>query len=128
MIVIDTSALIAILQSEPEADAFQSLLEGNERCLIAAPTKLETLLVAAKRPTGPADVRSLIRLMGIQVADWTDALADIATGAFLRYGKGRHPAALNFGDCMSYALARSVDAPLLFKGGVFAKTDVRRAL
>lgn len=128
MIVVDTSALIAILQSEPEAPAFQSIL-SRTACVIGAATKLETLLVASRRPTGQADVRTLIAACGIDIVPWTDDLTEIAAAAFLRYGKGReHPARLNFGDCMAYALAKSLDAPLLYKGGDFALTDVRSAV
>lgn len=128
MIVIDTSALIAILQDEPESALLLDALEKTSHCLIGAPTKFETLLVAAKRPTGQADVRAVLRSLQCEVADWTNDLADIAAEAFLRYGKGRHPAALNFGDCMAYALAKSLDAPLLFKGDDFNKTDIRPVL
>ena len=65
---------------------------------------------------------------GIETVDWTNSLADIATEAFMRFGKGRHKASLNFGDCMAYALAKSLDAPLLYKGDDFAKTDIESAL
>ena len=66
---------------------------------------------------------------GIRIEPWTDRHADIAQDAFTRYGKGQgHPAQLNFGDCMSYALAKSLDMPLLYKGGDFALTDIRSAI
>lgn len=69
--------------------------------------------------------QDLIDSCSIEVADWTEALSDIATQAFLRFGKGRHSAGLNFGDCMAYALAKSLDVPLFYKGNDFAKAGVR---
>lgn len=127
MIVVDTSALIAILQSEPEAEHFLDVLERSAQCLIGAPTRFEALLVTARHPTGQADLLTLIDELAIEIVDWTSAHADFANCAFLEYGKGQHPAKLNFGDCMAYALAKSMNAPLLFKGDDFALTDVRRA-
>ncbi len=128
MIVVDTSALIAILQDEAEAGDFFTLLSEETDCRIGAPTKFELLMVAVRKPTGQEDVRQLLSVLNVATIDWTDKLADIAATAFLSYGKGRHPAALNFGDCMSYALAKSLGAPLLFKGDDFSKTDIRSAL
>jgi ribonuclease VapC len=126
--VVDTSALIAILQNEAEAGDFFTLLSDEVDCQIGAPTKFELLMVAARKPTGQEDVRQLLSVLNVATIDWTDQLADIAAKAFLTYGKGRHPAALNFGDCMSYALAKSRSAPLLFTGDDFSKTDIRSAL
>ena len=128
MIVVDTSVLIAILQGEPEAEHFLEVLSGEPRCVLGAPTKFEALLVAAKRPNGQADLNAFIDELGIKVIDWTDDHASIASEAFLRFGKRRHKANLNFGDCMSYALAKSLNAPLLFKGDDFALTDITSAL
>ncbi len=70
----------------------------------------------------------LLEKFGIEIVDWTGQFADLATDAFGKYGKGRHKAALNFGDCMAYALAKSLDAPLLYKGDDFALTDLRSAV
>lgn len=128
MIVIDTSAVIAILQDEAEAEAFQDRIAGSSARLIAAPTKLEMLLVSSRRPNGPEIVRALIDELDCEVVEWTDSLSDIAFDCFLRYGKARHPAALNFGDCMAHALAKSLDVPLLFKGDDFSQTDIKSAL
>lgn len=75
-----------------------------------------------------ADTEALLARPRFRIVPWSDALVAIARDAFLTYGKGRHPAGLNFGDCMSYALAKSLDAPLLYKGEDFAKTDVRSAV
>ncbi len=127
MIVVDTSVLIAILQDEPEASDFLTIISSG-RSVVGAPTQFETLLVAAKHPTGQADIGKLIASSSIECVPWTLQHATIAADAFLRFGKGRHKAALNFGDCMAYALAKSLDAPLLFKGNDFALTDIRSAL
>ncbi len=130
MIVVDTSALVSILKSEPDAAQFAVTLAEASRVVIAAPTKFELLLVMARsqHEDGVEDARLLLAANAIETADWTDDLADIATSAFLRYGKGHHKAGLNFGDCMAYALAKSLDAPLLFKGEDFASTDITPAL
>ena len=77
---------------------------------------------------GIVELQSLIAANSIEVISWTEELADVAADAFLRFGKGRHSAKLNFGDCMAYALAKSLDAPLLYKGADFARTDIRSAL
>ena len=79
-------------------------------------------------PDGIVELNLLIEANDIEVVSWTSELADAAAEAFLRFGKGRHPAKLNFGDCMAYALAKSLDAPLLYKGDDFARTDIRSAL
>lgn len=126
MIVIDTSALIAILQCEPEQGKFLNIL-SESHVAIGAPTRFEALLVAARHPHGQQDVRDLLSRIEAETFDWTETLSDVAADAFLRFGKGRHRAHLNFGDCMAYALAKSLDAPLLFKGDDFGKTDVKIA-
>lgn len=76
---------------------------------------------------GVSQLRLLMDYADIETIAWTKEMSDIAFDAFFRFGKGNHPAKLNFGDCMAYALAKSLDAPLLFKGGDFAQTDVRVA-
>jgi ribonuclease VapC len=121
---------MAILLGEPEAARFLQRLKAGERVVMAAPTKLELGMVATGK-LGDAcleQLRAMLLALRIEVLDWTDALANAATDVFLRYGKRRHPAKLNFGDCMSYALAKSLDVPLLYKGDDFAKTDIRSAL
>jgi ribonuclease VapC len=129
LIVVDTSAVIAILQEEPDSATLMQALANTSRPVIGAPTKFELLMVASRPPGREDDARQFLDAIGCEVADWTNELADIATEAFLCYGKGRgHAAKLNFGDCMSYALAKSLDAPLLFKGDDFTKTDIRSAL
>lgn len=128
MIVIDTSALMAILEDEPEAAEFDDVLRGGSGAVMGAPTLFELNMVAFSRKSdeGLETVRALLESYAIDVREWGLREAQLALDAFARYGKGRHPAALNFGDCMAYALARSLDAPLLFKGDDFAVTDVRR--
>ena len=96
---------------------------------MAAPTKVEMLMVAIgrKRIEAKAVALDLLEQYRIEVVDFTDLLTALAIDAFDRYGKGRHKASLNFGDCIAYALAKSLDAPLLFKGNDFALTDIRPA-
>jgi ribonuclease VapC len=130
MIAIDSSALIAILRREPEADDFLHIITNAEGCLLSAVSLLETSLVLAGR-TGDAtawtELDALIARAGIEVVAQDAELAKIARAAFLRYGRGRHPVALNLGDCASYALAKHRDLPLLFKGEDFSRTDLRPA-
>ena len=131
MIVVDTSILVAILRQEPDGTFWMNRLLSEARLAIGAPTKFELLLVMTRGQgvIGASDANALLDVLKLDVIDWTDAMADIASEAFATYGKGLgHRAALNFGDCMAYALAKSLDAPLLFKGNDFALTDVKRAL
>ncbi len=129
MIVVDTSALIAILRAEPDAEVFIDALQASPRCVMAAPTQFEMLMVALGRRSeeGQAAADALLVEYQIEIIGWTHAHADLAIEAFRKFGKGRHKAALNFGDCMAYALAKSLDAPLLYKGNDFALTDLRAA-
>ena len=98
--------------------------------MIGAPTKFELLMVMARWRQKPAvDLAvSLLGTIGAKVVPWDDALTMLVVKAEFDFGKGRHPANLNFGDCMAYALAKSLDSPLLFKGDDFSKTDVKSAL
>ena len=124
--VIDTSALAAIFFHEPERDAFRNAIVAASSRLISAATVLEAGMVIEGRRGGGAGrefdlfiVRAQIKIVPIDVE-----LADLARAAWRKYGKGRHPAGLNFGDCFSYALAKATGEPLLTKGGDFARTDV----
>jgi len=129
MIVIDTSALIAILREEPSADRLLCVLRDASERRISAATWVETSIVAAGRRGSERDMDRLDALLQTLVMTVTPVdlrQARLARAAFLAYGKGRHPAGLNFGDCFSYALAKAFDAPLLFVGGDFSKTDVQR--
>ncbi|KST58027.1 hypothetical protein AO398_23325 [Methylobacterium sp. GXS13] len=91
---------------------------------MAAATYLECAIVASRAADGRAVLNAWIRARHIALGPVDHAVAQVAADAFARYGKGRHPAGLNFGDCFAYALARSLNAPLLFKGDDFARTDV----
>lgn len=133
MIVVDTSALIAIYFREAEAPQFEQALFDARQAVIAAPTALEFIMVGQgnvlrrPKPTGEPD--ALLSRPGLRIEPWTDYHLTVARNAFARFGKGQgHPAQLNFGDCMAYALAKSLDAPLLYKGDDFACTDIRAAI
>jgi ribonuclease VapC len=133
LIAVDTSALIAILLREYDASAFEEAIFQNQRIFIGAPTAFEFTMVAYIRtraePESDADAARLLALPGLEIVSWTQGHVALADAAFRRFGKGQgHPAQLNYGDCMSYALARALDVPLLFKGGDFALTDVVPAL
>jgi ribonuclease VapC len=128
--VLDTSALLAMLLAEPERDAFITLLSNAEDPLVSAATLVEASIVMHAK-TGAAGVRDLDQLLitaGVRCIAVDDEQARLARDAFVRYGKGQSPAALNFGDCFSYALARAAGRPLLFKGNDFSKTDATPAL
>ncbi len=130
MIAVDTSALIAILRLEPEADAYLEIMSSTEGRIISAMTLFETSMVLAGPRGQHADLRPLddfLKRASIATVPFDFAQSIAARSAFLTYGKGRHPAALNFGDCASYALAQSRMVPLLYKGEDFAKTDVTPA-
>jgi len=126
VIVLDTSAIVAILRAEIEARSFLQIIVDEDRCLLSAVGLFEASMVMIGR--GPAaaanDLDALVRRRGIEIVPFDEEQARQSRSAFVRFGKGRHPAALNFGDCVSYALARSLGLPLLFKGTDFAKTDV----
>ncbi len=128
--VLDTSALLALLLDEPEAEAYRVALEEDDTRLVSAATLLEAAIVIETR-TGDAGGRELDLLLhkaGIAVvAVDADQIAE-ARRAYRRFGRGRHVAGLNFGDVFAYALARSAGEPLLFKGEDFSKTDVGRVL
>jgi len=129
-LIVDSSAVIALIAAEPEAARIRNrLLAEGSRPAMAAPNHLEILMVLAGRHgDSRAIVDRLLDAFGIAIVPFSAELVIPAQEAFLRFGKGRHPAKLNFGDCIAYALARSLDAPLLFKGGDFALTDIVPAL
>ena len=123
MIAVDTSALMAILLGEPEADACADALATNDRIVISAATVAEALIVARRRNVG-AEMASLIDGLGLETANITLAAARRVADCCAQWGKGVNPAGLNFGDCFAYEVARSHDCPLLFVGEDFARTDV----
>jgi ribonuclease VapC len=128
--VIDTSALVAILFGEPDAKKFAEALDAAPVRLVSAVTRVELTFVVEGRKgsAGRADLELLLRDGGFDIISVTPQQADIAVDAFRRFGRRRHRAGLNIGDCFSYALAVASDHPLLFKGKDFAQTDIRSAL
>jgi ribonuclease VapC len=130
VIAVDTSALIAILFLQPDAEAFQHRLSLEDVCLSAVSLQEASMVLAGRLrdETAWEELDDLVRITPIEVVGNDRILAELSRLAFLRFGKGRHPAALNFGDCASYALAKHRDIPLLFKGTDFAKTDIVPAL
>lgn len=127
MIVVDSSALIAIVQDEPLAEACSLVLADNEDFLITAPTLTEVLVVSARQGVDH-EVRHLIESFDFEIIPLTADRAYAAADAYRRFGKSFHPAKLNYGDCFSYVLAIEHDCPLLFVGDDFTKTDVRSAI
>jgi len=123
-IVIDTSALMAILLDEPEATACMDALATAEALSISAGTMAEALIVADRRGCGP-EMRRLIDGLGLAIAAVTPAMARLIADAYARWGKGVDPAGLNFGDCFAYALASETGSPLLYVGHDFAGTDLQ---
>lgn len=123
--VIDTSALLAILQDEPERRAFNEAIEAAETRVMSVASFVETSIVIEVRygAEGLLDLDLFLDRSGIELAAVDTEQASEARLAFSRFGRGRHPARLNFGDCFSYALARVRREPLLFKGADFSQTD-----
>lgn len=127
MIAVDTSALMAIALDEPQADALMSLLEAERSLAISAVTVAEALIVGRGRGVA-AEIHKVVDRFDFQVGVVDLAEARRVAGAYARWGKGMHAAALNFADCFAYALAKQQDCPLLFVGNDFARTDVRSGL
>lgn len=127
MIVVDTSALMAIVQDEPQANACIARLESEPDVLISAATVAEALIVAGRRGFEPR-MAHVIDAFGFTIAPVTPATARRVAAAYARWGKGVHPAALNFGDCFAYELARQNDCALLYIGEDFIRTDIASAL
>lgn len=128
--VIDTSAIIAILQDEPERRAFNEAIEAASTRRLSTATYVELSIVIEAR-FGLEGIRTLDLFLAtaeIELAPFDPDQARLARSAFSRFGKGRHPAGLNLGDCFSYALASACDEPLLFKGDDFSLTDVTPAV
>ncbi len=131
MIAVDTSAVVAVAQLAPEAAELRRCIEEAPSVCLSALSLQEILAVMLGRrgdATILAPLDRLLRDMRLQVVSHDEELARLAGEAFFRFGKGRHPARLNFGDCASYALAKKYSIPLLFKGTDFAKTDIVPAL
>jgi ribonuclease VapC len=128
--ILDTSALAAIFFGEPEAALYTQLIHGADRCLISAANFLELSIVIEGQigPDAGRQCDAFFRRADIIIEPFTVEQAYLARQAFLDFGKGRHSAGLNFGDCFSYALAKITGEPLLFKGEDFKKTDITSVL
>lgn len=128
--VLDTSALVAILDQEEDAGPFAAAISAAEIRLVSAATVVEAGIVMVARHGEPGGVKrdELLREAGIDVVPVTEAHAKLAREAYLRYGKGRKPARLNYGDCFSYALSKAPGHPLLCRGDDFPRTDLQLAL
>ncbi len=128
--IVDTSVLVAIIRGEPDAQFFSTALENADSARMSAANYLEAGIVidGSRNPVLARKLDAVIEEALIHIEPITERQARIAREAYRDFGKGSgHPAGLNFGDCFAYALARDLGEPLLFKGGDFAKTDVRRA-
>jgi ribonuclease VapC len=129
MIVVDTSALVAIVLGEEAAERILDALRDHE-AVVSAVSWVEAQIVVEARqgPDAARDLQLLVEATIDHIVPVDEVHAGAAVSAWRRFGKGRHPAALNFGDCFAYALARLDGVPLLFKGGDFAQTDVESLL
>lgn len=127
--VIDSSAVLAILQNEPERHAFNGAIAAAEQCSLSSASLVELSIVMEARfgADGQGDLDLFLGTALIEIISLDREQAELARQAFSRYGKGRHRAGLNFGDCFSYALAKWLDQPLLFKGDDFCHTDLQPA-
>ena len=128
--VVDSSALLAILLNEPDAEPIRRAFDRDDVRVLSAATLLEVSMVIESRKgeSGGRDLDLLISKSKIEVIPVDESQVDEARRAWRRFGRGRHPAGLNYGDLFSYALARTTGQPLLFKGNVFARTDVGRVV
>lgn len=124
--VVDTSALMAILLSEPDAERCIAALEGQSEVMISAGTLAEVMIVAGRRNIG-GEMNALVEGLGFEIVSVSGAGSAKVAEAYARWGKGVHAASLNFGDCFAYALARELGRPLLFVGDDFSKTDIEVA-
>jgi ribonuclease VapC len=124
--VLDTSAILAILQDEPERRKFNEAIEAAESRSISTASFVECSMILESRygADGIRDLDLFIAKAQVSLVPVDEEQAELARRAFRKYGKGRHPAGLNFGDCFSYALAQALDEALLFKGNDFSQTDV----
>jgi ribonuclease VapC len=127
-VIVDASALVALLLREPGWERIADALTAHAVVAIGAPTLTETAIVLHAKGAPPSLLPALLQRAGIEVVPFTEHHATLAADAYATYGRGRHAASLNFGDCMTYAVARAAHAPLLFVGDDFARTDLEPAL
>jgi ribonuclease VapC len=128
-VILDSSAVVAILLEEAGHQDLLAKMKTAPGVAIGAPTLVETLMVLTARVRGEPilALRELLHAVEAEVIPFSDDHSWVALRAYLRFGKGRHPAALNFGDCLSYAAASIARQPLLFVGGDFSRTDIQAA-
>src|SRR3954447_18393004 len=129
--VIESSAIVALLLGEPETEALVAAIAAAQRRVVSAGSYLESAIVISARSgsTAQAQLDELLDSLGIAILPFTREQADTTIEAYRRYGKGSgHPANLNFGDCFAYALAKLTDEPILFKVNDFSQTDLRPAV
>jgi ribonuclease VapC len=129
-VVLDSSAILALLLNEPDAQTYRVAINEDQTRLVSAATLLEVSLVVERRngEAGGRELDVLISKTGIEVVPVDGDQVFEARRAWRKFGRGRHPAALNYGDLFSYALSRTTGEPLLFKGNDFARTDIGRVL
>jgi ribonuclease VapC len=127
-VIVDTSALVAVLRGEPEARRFTDIMLAQDSVQVSVGTLIEARMVVEREADGAAQLGELLQALSIEPVPVDLAHVEFASEGFRRFGKGRHPAALDLGDLFAYALARALDEPLLYKGDDFAKTDVRSVL
>lgn len=128
MIVVDTSVFVCVTLREPDFSRYVEAIRLAPSRSMSAGNYLECAMIAESRLGGRSLVEQWLRAETVQILPVDRDLAQVAADAFALYGKGRHPAGLNYGDCFGYALAKSRRAPLLYKGGDFALTDIESAL
>lgn len=132
MIVVASSAFVAIVKNEPEHEMFKRRIQADGEARMSAANYLEAAMVCEGGEASPGRVIfdrefHILNQLGLALVAFDYTQAEFAREGFRRYGKGRHPAGLNFGDCFAYALAKALDAPLLYKGRDFDTTDLKRA-
>lgn len=123
---MDASALLCLYLEEAGAEGVETRFQRYQRLIVGSPTIVETRIALSRKLGRDAwgEVDRLLTLFGIRVVAFSPKHAEVAQDAFLRFGKGRHPAALNFGDCMAYAVAKVAGAELVYVGDDFARTDI----
>jgi ribonuclease VapC len=129
-VILDSSAIVTIILNERGSDRVLEAVETADACRVGAPTLVETAMVLTSRlgDNGRTLLLSFLHEVNVDVLSFSDAYWRIAQSAFVRYGKGRHPAALNFGDCLTYAVAYVAGEPLLCVGDDFPQTDLELVL
>ena len=127
--ILETSAMVAILYREPEAVAFAQLIHDADTCRMSVASLIELTMVIESQlgSDGMRQAEAFLRRADVMIEAVTLVQGELARQAFLDFGKGRHRAGLNFGDCFSYALAKATGEPLLFKGNDFGQTDIKAA-